>query len=337
MSADTGCYSDKLLPPVEDVYLVVLRFRFAPLNFVQEAPNVMTFLPPHLDSALLFADVVNKYVGRDWRYDFVKAALFQKFDKQLPDSLNSLQQLDVPLATVLLPVVKEGGEGLEMLVSTSPPYLLKVSLKTSAREPEAILAGFNKYEGFSRQETLWLRKRDDIAKLGIISGDRVKLLLDRGSDIASNRGGYRAIDVSLKVPIGYLSTKAAFLASVKSKDALEKELAVLRRMGVGKKRDMGFGDLVDWKVYQVRFASGLKITGPMALASTIDKAGWTKIITLRNTPASYIAKLKGGLGNKCEFLILSMRTVLSQARPPYWVRSEPFIAPFSEFLLKPRK
>ena len=331
MSADTGCYSDKLLPPVEDVYLVVLRFRFAPLNFVQEAPNVMTFLPPHLDSVLLFADIIKKYVDRDWRYDFVKAALFQEFDKWLPDSLNSLQQLDVPLATVLLPVVKEGGEGLEMLVSTSPPYLLKVSLKTSSRNPEAILAGVYKYEGFSRQESLWLRKRDDIAKLGIINGERVKLLLEGGSNIESSKGGYRAIDVSLKVPIEYLSTEAAFLASAKSEDALEDELAVLRKMGVGKKRDMGFGDLVGWKVYQVRFAGNIKIVGPMALA--IEEAELTRVITLRNTPPSFIASLR----DRYEVLPLSVRTVLSQARPPYWVRRESFIAPFSEFLLKPRR
>ncbi|MEL9908244.1 MULTISPECIES: hypothetical protein [Thermoprotei] len=214
---------------------------------------------------------------------------------------------------------------LEILVSTKYPYLLKVLI----RGTEATLLEISKSDSISRQENLWLRKRDDITKLEILNGEHLKLIRMTAS-IDSRRGGYRAIDVSLKIPIEYLSTKMAFLASVRNTEILEEELKVLKRTGVGKKRDMGFGDLLGWKIYQVTASSNnnLRIIGPMAIA--YEEASKTRIITLRNTPSSFIASLKekGGL------LPLNIRMALSRTKPPYWVREELCITPFSEFLFK---
>ena len=326
MTASTANDNTRELTPVKSLYLVVLEFRFPPLNMIQEAPNILTFLPPHSDSILLFADIVRRYFSHDWRYDFTEAALFRKFDKEYPDSLNLLHELNVPLATVFLPTIKENEKYLEILVPTKYPYLLKVLV----RDSKATLTGISKYDSISRQESLWLRKRDDIAKLGILNNKHLKLIRITTS-IGSRSGGYRAIDVSLKIPIVYLSTKTAFLASIGNMEVLEEELKVLERTGVGKKRDMGFGDLVGWKIYPVSFNNNLRIIGPMAIAH--EEAGKTRIITLRNTPSSFISSLKekGGL------LPLNMRMVLSRTKPPYWVREELCIAPFSEFLFKKSK
>jgi len=224
------------LMPVPNLYLIVLEFRFPPLNLIQEAPNILTFLPPHSDSILLFADIVKRYSSHDWRYDFVEATLFREFDKEYPDSLNLLHELNVPLATVFLPVIRENKKYLEILVPTRHPYLLKVMVWDS----KVTLAEISKYNSISRQESLWLRKRDDIAKLGMLNGKHLKLIRITTS-ISSRSGGYRAIDASLKIPIEYLSTKTAFLASIKDREVLEEELKVLERTGVGKKRDMNIG------------------------------------------------------------------------------------------------
>lgn len=214
---------------------------------------------------------------------------------------------------------------LEILVSTKYPYLLKVLIRGS----EATLLEISKSDSISRQENLWLRKRDDITKLEILNGEHLKLIRMTAS-IDSRRGGYRAIDVSLKISIEYLSTKMAFLASVRNTEILEEELKVLKRTGVGKKRDMGFGDLLGWKIYQVTASSNnnLRIIGPIAIA--YEEVSETRIITLRNTPSSFIASLKekGGL------LPLNIRMALSRTKPPYWVREELCITPFSELLFK---
>lgn len=323
MTASKANDNTRELTPVTNLYLVVLKFRFPPLNLIQEAPNALTFLPPHSDSILLFADIIRRYTSHDWRYDFAEAALFRKLDKEYPDSLNLLHELNAPLATVFLPVIRENEKYLEILISTKYPYLLKVLVEDS----KATLLEISKYDSISRQENLWLRKRDDIAKLGVLNDKYLKLIRMIDS-INSSRGGYKAIEVSLKIPIEHLSTKMVFLASIKNRDILEEELKVLERTGVGKKRDMGFGDLVGWKIYPVDFNDNLRIIGPMALAH--EEANKTRIITLRNTPSSFITSLKekGGL------LPLNMKMVLSRTKPPYWVREELCITPFSEFLFK---
>lgn len=323
MTANAGNSGIQGLMQVTNLYLTILEFRFPPLNVVQEGPNILTFLPPHSDSILLFADIIRRYANDDWRYAFIEAALFRIFDKEYPDSLKLSHELGIPLASVFLPVVKENEKYFEILVPTRYPHVLKISIENS----KAILTEISEYDGLSRQESLWLRKRDNIAKLGIIRNDNIKLI-KMTTTIGNRSGGYRAIDVLLKVPVEYLSTKMVFLASIRDVGILEEELKTLKKMGVGKKRDMGFGDLIRWKVYPIESSDNVGVVGPMALAH--GEADKLRIVTLRNIPSFFIANLKekGGL------LPLNMRMVLSRTKPPYWIREELCISPFSEFLLK---
>jgi len=181
----------------------------------------------------------------------------------------------------------------------------------------------------SRQEKLWIRKKDDIVKLALIGGEYLDLR-NLVSDINSRSGGYRAIDISIKIPVEYLSTELAFFASISDLKALEDELNVLKKSGIGKKRDMGFGDLVAWEIYEFYSSNKeISILYPMII-SYKEGNSTRRIITLRNLPAHVITSLK----NVGKLLPLNMKMILSRTRPPYWVREELCITPFSEFLLK---
>ncbi len=193
-------------PETPSLYLVLLKFRFPPINIVQEAPNTSTYMPPHADSLLLFADIVKGYGNNDWRYDFVKASLFRKFDREYPESLHYLKEYGVSLSSVLMPVLRREDGRLELYLPTRYPRALSVIINRGSVTLDRIY----RVEGLLRQERLWIRKRDDIVKLALISTEffNIKRVM---SGISARSGGYRAIDLSVKVPIEYLSTELVFL------------------------------------------------------------------------------------------------------------------------------
>ncbi len=313
-------------PIVSDLYLILLKFRFPPLNMVQEAPNTLTYIPPHSDSMLLFADVVKRLDANEWRFEFTKATLLHEFEEECPESIKVSKELNTPLASVLLPIIRKQEGSMDIFIPTRRPYILKVSIRNDI----ATLAEFSAHQGPSRQERLWLRKRDDIARLGMINNSYIRLLR-MTSNISNRSGGYRAIDVSLKIPVEYLTTEIAFLAGLTNVQALEEELKMIKKTGVGKKRDMGFGDLISWKIYDVKSSEQIRVIEPMIIF--YREMNVVKLITLRNIPALFIA----GLRERVPLLFIDMKMVLSRSRPPYWIRQELCVAPFSEFLVKQKE
>lgn len=311
-------------PEAHSLYLVLLKFRFPPINIVQEAPNTSTYIPSHADSLLLFADIVKNYVNNDWRYDFVKASLFRKFDREYPESLHYSKEYGVPLSSVLIPVLRRNDNRLELFLSTRYPRALSVTVDRGS----VTLSRLYRVEGLLRQEKLWIRKRDDIVKLSLISTGflNIKRVV---SGISARSGGYRAIDLSVKVPVEYLSTELAFFASIGDYRKLVEELNILKRSGIGKKRDMGFGDLVSWEVYRIQYNEHeIKVLDPMILL--YKEHDNFRVITLRNLPAIIVNALR----QRYRLLIVNMKAILSRTRPPYWVREELCLMPFSEFLLR---
>ena len=311
-------------PETLNLYLVLLKFRFSPINIVQEAPNISTHIPPHADSLLLFADIVKGYGNNDWRYDFVKTALFRRFDREYPESLHYSKEYGVPLSSTLIPVLRREDSRIELYLPTRYPRVLSVIMEGNF----VTLNRLYKVEGLLRQERLWIRKRDDIAKLALV-GEGFLNIRRVVSGISAGSGGYRAIDLSVKIPIEYLSTELAFFASISDYGKLVEELEVLKRSGIGKKRDMGFGDLISWGIYKVLFNRyEIKILDPMILL--YREHNYFRIITLRNLPAAIINVLR----QRGRLLTINMKAILSSTRPPYWVRKELCLMPFSEFLLK---
>ncbi len=310
---------------VPNLYLVLLKFRFPPINVVQRAPNEFTCVLPHADSLLLFADVVKRYKNSDWRYDLVSVALSHKFDREYPESLHQDNgKYNVSLSSVLIPVRRRRNNKLELYLPMRYSHVLLVTISKAS----AILGGLYRIESLLRQESLWIRKRDDIAKLAIIATDFLNKK-SAVSEISVGSGGYRAIDLSVKVPIEFLSTEYVFFASVRDREKLVEELDMLKKSGVGKKRDMGFGDLISYDIYKVQFSNKIAIESPMILLYK-EKDNYFKIITLRNLPVTIVNTLR----QKNELIIASMNFVSSRIRPPYWIREEIYVMPFSEFLLR---
>lgn len=306
------------------------------MNLIQEAPNILTYMPFHADSLLLFADIVKDYGDTDWRFDFVKASYFRKFDKEYPGSLKVSEEHGVALSSVVLPVLRRTSDALDLYVPTRHPRILTIAIRNHVVR----LHELRRTDALLRQERLWIRKRDDISKLALISIDTFELKAK--SNINVRKGGYRAIDVSLKIPLEYMSTELAFFASVNSYEELQEELNMLKRSGIGKKRDMGFGDLISWEIYKVKPGNKyLNIRDPMLLYSIENNI--TRLITLRNLPATILNMLrepkhKGrGRDDELLFLPVNMNMVLSRTKPPYWLRQELCLMPFSEFLLRIRK
>ena len=315
-----------MLKPLSNLVMVLLKFRFPPLNFIQEAPNILTYTYLHIDSVLTFVDIINNY-NADWRFSYLEVSLSYRFSKEIPASINTSRAFDTPLASVLLPVLSDSQnqslKKLKVCIPTAKPLSLIVNIdKTRASLKEFI---DEKLE--LRYEKLWLRKRDDIPKLmhSVLGLNVVELR----SNINNKSGGYRAIDVTLKIPIMFLSTEFVFFASVRNRHILEQELNVLAKTGFGKKRDMGFGDIISWNIYDLYIEpnSNISILDPMILA--IKEKNYTKLITLRNIPALILERLRS-IG----VLPLRLKIVSSRRKPPYWVREELCIMPFSEILVK---
>lgn len=321
---------------VPNLYLVVLRFRFPPMNLVQEAPNILTYIPFHADSFLLFADIVKDYGSADWRFDFVKVSYFRKFDREYPRSLKYSEEYRVALSSVVMPVLRRSNGMLELYLPTRYPRILSLVLNNGT----VSMLELKKSRALLRQEKLWIRKRDDIPKLTLLDTGLFEMK-ELKSYINAKSGGYRAIDLSIKIPLEYLSTELAFFASISNYEELLNELNVLRKSGVGKKRDMGFGDLISWEIYRVKVDDeNLGIWIPMILYSMENST--IRVITLRNLPASIFGALRGarqrekGKDRELLFLPINMKMVLSRTKPPYWLKEELCLMPFSEFLLRIR-
>lgn len=322
------------LTEVPNLYLVMLRFRFPPMNLVQEAPNILTYIPFHADSLLLFADIVKDYRNVDWRFDFVKISCFRKFDREYPRSLRYSKEYGVALSSVMMPVLRRDNGLLELYLPTRYPRILSLVLNNDT----ASMLELRRSEALLRQEKLWIRKRDDISKLALLNIELFKMK-ELKSYINARSGGYRAIDLLLKIPLEYLSIELAFFVSVSNYKELLNELNILKRSGVGKKRDMGFGDLISWEIYKVKVGNrNLGIWIPMVLYSI--EGNTIRAITLRNLPASILDTLRRsrqeGKSKDCKplFLPVNMRIVLSRIKPPYWLKEELCLMPFSEFLLR---
>ncbi len=319
---------------VPNLYLVVLKFRFPPINLIQEAPNMLTYIPFHADSLLLFADIVGDYGDMDWRFDFVKVSYFRNFDREYPESLIISKEYGVALSSVVLPVFRRASDKMDLyLPMRSPRKLVLVVEENTVR-----LHRLARTDAVLHQERLWIRKRDDIPKLALIN-DNLFELEELKSSINARSGGYRAIDVSLKIPLEYLSVELAFFASIGNLEKLQEELSTLKRSGVGKKRDMGFGDLISWEIYNVEPNNKyLDICDPMLIYSRENDI--IRLITLRNLPATVLNELRRPekeKDRKLWFLPVNMKMALSRTKPPYWLRQELCLIPFSEFLLRIRE
>jgi|GEM_PF-2809674 len=319
-------HPENILKPLKNLVMVLLKFRVPPLNFIQEAPNLMNYIYLHADSPLAFADVVSNYNG-DWRFSYLDVALNRNFGETTPLSLNDSQAFNTPLASVLLPVLcdlqSSSSRQLKVYIPIAKPLLLVIDINDTG----ALLKGTEIEERIeTRYEKLWLRKRDDIPKLMHVLPELNITKL--GSYIDNMSGGYRAIDFALKIPVAFLSTEFVFFASIKNVDALKQELSILTKTGFGKKRDMGFGDLLSWEVYDLSINSrSIMVLDPMILA--IEEEKYTKLVTLRNTPVSVIQRLRN-----TSILPLRLRIASSMRKPPYWVKEELCITPFSEMLIK---
>ena len=316
---------ESVLKPLEDLVMILLKFRFPPLNFVQEAPNLLNYIYLHADSVLVFADIIHDY-STDWRFSYLEASLYRKFTREVPISINVSRVFDTPLASILLPVLNNSGNQSSRKLKVNIPVSKPLSLVIDIGGTSALLKGSTDEKIEVRQERLWLRKRDDIPELTYNLPELN--VIELRSDISNKSGGYRAIDITLKIPAIFLSTEFVFFTSVKDRYVLERELDTLVRTGLGKKRDTGFGDLISWSIYDLRIESkSISILDPMVLA--IKEGDYIKLVTFRNIPTLVLERLRD-----ISILPLRLRVTSSRRKPPYWVREELCIMPFSEILVK---
>lgn len=323
-------HPEDILEPLKDLVMVLLKFRVPPLNLIQEAPNLLNYIYLHADSMLVFADIVRNY-NTDWRFDYLEAALYHNFVEVTPLSINNSRVFDTPLTSVLLPVLHDlrslSPRQLKVYIPTAKPLSLVIDIN----DKKALLKEITSERTVTRFKKLWLRKRDDIPKL-MHYLPKLKINMHKlGSSITNKSGGYRAIDVTVKIPIVFFSTEFVFFASIKDVDAFRQELNTLIKTGFGKKRDMGFGDLLSWEVYNLN-SRNIMISDPMFLS--IRKENHSKLVTLRNTPVTVIEYLRN---RNIDILPLRLRVAPSRRKPPYWVKEELCIMPFSEMLTKKAK
>jgi len=301
--------------------LVLLKFRFPPLSCLLEGPiKLFKSVPTHLDSALAAAELFITAIERgresqEFTIEMLLRAYKGHIEADVPSSLRwSTGNINYPLGSALIPVRQLSESGLSLLLPSEEPYLLHVILKNgeaiSSRvepfeEPKALAEFHN---------ILPLRRRTNIERLlQLLTAKRLNVSRRGLSQITEARGAYRALDSRARLE-GVLSTTIfAAILDVANESLLHRCLNLLRVLGIGKKRDMGYGDLISYRVLELE-SSGIELKPDYV---EWEEEGLRHRITLRLLPwhiiRSWIAE---------GWRLIRATTITSSHKPPYWFRGD---------------
>jgi len=286
-------------------YLVTLKFRAYPLSLSISSPNELSQELMPLDGALAFAEYykVKLSAESDWRM------------KYLEDSLNSkeIEWKSKTQSSYLLPAV---ANDKNLIVTTPMGFNVVFTIDTKAHYEFSQSQYPKRME--SSQILLRLGRRDDIVKVEIL---RNSLGIDLTRKIkalpSSQSGPYKAVDYLVKV----YTPNLMWVSVVEgiSKEKLEKLLSILKKFGIGKKRNMGWGDLLDYNIYPLAQNSRNSITPEHIIHA---QNGQQKFLeTWRPLSPEKIAELIKGsqrIVRRGKLSLLDSKIGYGAEKPPYW-------------------
>lgn len=217
------------------IYLVCLEFRTPPFNVQFWHPNIQSSAPIVLDGAFSFLE---RFDGQtDWRMEY----LIKQFEK-ISHNPPSIQ------TSYIFPSVQEGNL-LKFTTLSGTCLTFEISDKATLRKISQVESGDAPF-------FLRLRRQFDfnsvIRFMNTVESIEIKKKkgkIDGISAIDEGRGPYKGISLELQVKACHLLWCA--FADSNDKNTLKRYLEFLKINGIGKKRNLGWGDLKNFEIFDL--------------------------------------------------------------------------------------
>ena len=269
------------------VYLLILNFRTPPFQTVFSYPNVLKDTLITLDGFFSFAQ---HYIDDNWR---------DKYLKDLVESINDR----VPKITTsyLMPSIRKNYQ-----LSVFSPYNTEIIF--SLENSTAYLNCVNKAKrAFGGNVRICIAKRSAITKVLSIK-DAIGIDLVGGlSKIQERRGAYR--DVFYEVRISRTNLLWSAIAKGNLND-IKRFMKIALKTGIGKKRNMGWGDLKSFYIYEVRNNNDININERM-ITYRDERHEYCELLR-PHTTSDIIAVLRNN------YTLLECDLTHGAVNPPYW-------------------
>lgn len=283
-------------------YLVALKFRTFPLSLSLSSPNELSqeFIP--LDGPLAFAEYykIKLSANSDWRARYLEDTLTSK----------EIEWRSEIMSSYLLPAIRKDKS---IMVITPMGFKVVFSLGNKARYELSERQYPRRME--SSQILLRLGRRDDILKTEILRKSLGIELTRKIKALPSPQSGpYKSIDYLIKVYTPNLMW-LAIVDGVSNQKKLKELLSILKQFGIGKKRNMGWGDLLDYYIYPLDHNSKSAITPRYVVHNQKYLETW------RPWSPENIAKLVKGPQKVTKYRKLSLigsKVGYGSETPPYW-------------------
>ena len=305
-----------------DLRFVLLRFRFPPLSCLLEGPiKLYKSVPAHLDSALAAAELLKKALeeGRELQAFMVQALLraYRGYvEEGIPGSLKwKTGEVSYPLGSALIPVRRLKDDSVILLLPSEKPYLLHIHLEQGEAIPYAV-SPLERQEAVEFHNILPLRRRTNIERfLQVLTAGRLNVAKKGLAQITAARGAYRALDSRARLEGALSTTTFAAILDIADEELLSTCLNLLKKLGIGKKRDMGYGDLIAYDVFEL---AGQREDIRLEPEFVEWREGQLMCrITLRLLPWPIIRSWMAG---EEKWRLIRASTITSSCRPPYWLR-----------------
>ena len=226
------------------IYLVSLEFRTPPFNLQFHHPNAQVSAPLILDGAFSFLD---RFIDtNDWREDY----LVSTFDQISHDPPKIKSSYMFP------------GEQNKDLIKIGTPTGTCLTFKIDENATFEEL--FDKCIGFV-PFSLRLRRGFDLPKMInlVDSLKSLELKKKKGkvkgiSAIEERKGPHKSISIDVKVNTSHIFW--CTFVNTEKLDTLKKYLEYLKVTGIGKKRNMGWGDLKKFGIYELKSSGSITIS-----------------------------------------------------------------------------
>lgn len=277
------------------VYLACLEFRTPPFTLQFRYPNAQISVPIVLDGAFSFFD---KYGGLDdWR------------EKYLTDAFDPIVHESPGIKTsYMLPAV-EDQHTIKFITPLETCLVFKIN-------KNAVFKGISDENPAIVPFSLRLNRRFALNKALLLetSTDNFKLSRDKGkitgiSSIDESRGPFKSISLDLKINACNLFW--CVFVETDNPDVLKGYLEHFKISGIGKKRNMGWGDLKEFYVYEMELDNSIQIS-VNELIYNQDNEKIMEII--RPKELSEIRRL---IQNK-KYSLLKILLGHGAVDPPYW-------------------
>ena len=269
------------------IYLLVLNFRTPPFQTVFSQPNVLKDTLITLDGFFSFAQ---NYAGENWR------------DKYLIDLTQDIVDKKPNIKTsYLMPSIRKNGK-----LSVFTPY--NTELIFSLKDGVAYLSNVNKAKKiFGGSIRICISKRSTISKVLSI-GNTIGIKISGAlGEIEERRGAYRDVFYEVRISRTNLLWSAIAKGNL---NEIKKFMKIALKTGIGKKRNMGWGDLKSFCVYDIKNNNEVNINERMI----IYRDGQYEYCELLrpHTTFEVVSILKSN------YTLLECDLTHGEVNPPYW-------------------